>query len=145
MDDRADAVSIGARLRTIRTSRKLSLTHIEEVSGGQFKASVLGAYERAERMISATRLMDLARFYGVDPAMLLPTVSNPDELRRAVLDARVTLAIQLQPELRGTVSAEALKLVAEADETLAEALRYLDPDPDGSTAPTRFLVVGTAS
>lgn len=144
MDPSADGVSTGARLRDIRLARKLSLTTIEEQTKGRFKASILGAYERAERAISVPRLMELARFYGIDPGSVLPSVTNTNELRRAVLAARLLLSIQLHPELRGTVASEALDFVAEADKALAEALFYLDPDDPGCEAATpinRYQVV----
>ena len=37
---------VGQRLRSIRAQKKLSLDAVEELSNGEFKASVLGAYER---------------------------------------------------------------------------------------------------
>lgn len=46
------------------------------MTGGEFKASVVGAYERGERAISAQRLARLAEVYEFPPADLLP-VSRP--------------------------------------------------------------------
>ena len=43
---------VGERLRVIRRQKKLSLQEVEAQSGQEFKASVLGAYERGERAIS---------------------------------------------------------------------------------------------
>ncbi|MGA1244522.1 MAG: helix-turn-helix domain-containing protein, partial [Ilumatobacteraceae bacterium] len=43
---------VGERLRAIRRQKKLSLHEVDEVSKGEFKASVVGAYERGERAIS---------------------------------------------------------------------------------------------
>ncbi len=45
---------------------------VEETSGREFKASVLGAYERGERVISILRLQRLARFYRVPVDQILP-------------------------------------------------------------------------
>jgi transcriptional regulator with XRE-family HTH domain len=50
----------------------LSLLAVEEASGREFKASVLGAYERGERIISVLRLQRLAQLYGVPVDQLLP-------------------------------------------------------------------------
>lgn len=64
--------AIGDRIRDVRRAKGLSLLEVEELSEGEFKASVLGAYERGERSISVTRLLRLADVYDVNPAELLP-------------------------------------------------------------------------
>lgn len=63
---------VGERLRAIRLQKNLSLGDVEQRSGEEFKASVLGAYERGERAISVPRLERLARFYDVGIDQLLP-------------------------------------------------------------------------
>jgi transcriptional regulator with XRE-family HTH domain len=63
---------VGERLRAIRRQKRLSLQEVEATSGEEFKASVLGAYERGERAISVPRLERLARFYNVPVEQLLP-------------------------------------------------------------------------
>jgi transcriptional regulator with XRE-family HTH domain len=63
---------VGERLRTIRRQKGMSLHEVEHASGQEFKASVLGAYERGERAISVPRLQRLARFYNVPVDQLLP-------------------------------------------------------------------------
>ncbi len=70
---------VGERLRNIRRQQGLSLQAVEEQSDREFKASVLGAYERGERIISVLRLQRLARLYGVPVDQLLPKMSpEPD-------------------------------------------------------------------
>jgi transcriptional regulator with XRE-family HTH domain len=66
------AQQVGDRLRNIRRQQGLSLQAVEAMSEREFKASVLGAYERGERVISVLRLQRLARFYGVPVDQLLP-------------------------------------------------------------------------
>jgi transcriptional regulator with XRE-family HTH domain len=66
------AVKVGGRLRAIRKQKRLSLQDVEAGSDQEFKASVLGAYERGERAISVPRLQRLARFYNVPVDQLLP-------------------------------------------------------------------------
>jgi transcriptional regulator with XRE-family HTH domain len=66
------AEQVGDRLRNIRLQKGLSLHDVEQRSGKEFKASVLGAYERGERSISVPRLQRLAIFYGVPVDHLLP-------------------------------------------------------------------------
>jgi transcriptional regulator with XRE-family HTH domain len=63
---------VGDRLRLIRRQKRLSLQEVEAQSRQEFKASVLGAYERGERAISVPRLQRLARFYRVPVDQLLP-------------------------------------------------------------------------
>mgnify|MGYP000293531542 CR=1 FL=1 len=63
---------VGERLRLIRRQKRLSLQEVEATSEQEFKASVLGAYERGERAISVPRLQRLARFYRVPVDQLLP-------------------------------------------------------------------------
>ena len=69
---------VGERLRAIRRQKRLSLQDVEAASSQEFKASVLGAYERGERAISVPRLQRLARFYSVPVDQLLPKDEGPD-------------------------------------------------------------------
>ncbi len=64
--------SVGMRLRAIRRQKRLSLQDVEELSAFEFKASVLGAYERGERSLSLPRMHRLAAVYGVPTEQLLP-------------------------------------------------------------------------
>jgi transcriptional regulator with XRE-family HTH domain len=68
---------VGERLRAIRRQKRLSLQEVESASKQEFKASVLGAYERGERAISVPRLQRLARFYSVPVDQLLPNDDGP--------------------------------------------------------------------
>jgi transcriptional regulator with XRE-family HTH domain len=72
MDERVDGRSVGERLRAIRRQKGLSLHDVEARSEHEFKASVLGAYERGERAISVPRLLRLAELYRVPADQLLP-------------------------------------------------------------------------
>lgn len=99
---------VGERLRAIRRQKRLSLQEVEATSRQEFKASVLGAYERGERAISVPRLQRLARFYNVPVDQLLPADDGPafagegDSSGRAE-SAAVKIAIDLTrlEELRG--------------------------------------------
>jgi transcriptional regulator with XRE-family HTH domain len=77
------ARALGERLRWVRSQQGRSLQDVEQLSGGELKASVLGAYERGERAVSIPRLRVLAGFYGVPVAQLLPvqegTASAPTD------------------------------------------------------------------
>ena len=63
---------VGERLRSIRRQRGFSLQDVQKLSDGEFKAAVLGAYERGERSLSVPRLHRLAGYYGVPVIQLLP-------------------------------------------------------------------------
>ena len=56
----------------MRKQMRLSLQAVEAMSDQEFKASVLGAYERGERAISVPRLQRLAKLYDVPVDQLLP-------------------------------------------------------------------------
>ena len=64
--------ALGARLRSIRTQQGLSLHGVEEKSDGRWKAVVVGSYERGDRAVTVHKLAQLADFYGVPVAELLP-------------------------------------------------------------------------
>jgi transcriptional regulator with XRE-family HTH domain len=70
------SASLGLRLRSARRQRGWSLGELESYTGGEFKASVVGAYERGERALSVQRLVRLAEIYAVPPADLLPLGST---------------------------------------------------------------------
>jgi transcriptional regulator with XRE-family HTH domain len=89
------AEQVGERLRNIRLQKGLSLHDVEERSGKEFKASVLGAYERGERSISVPRLQRLAIFYGVPVDHLLPRL-GPEATEAAAAPAEEAVCIDLE-------------------------------------------------
>lgn len=66
------SLSLGQKLRAARRQRGWSLGEVESRTSGEFKASVVGAYERGERAISVQRFVRLSEIYDVIPADLLP-------------------------------------------------------------------------
>ncbi len=85
---------VGERLRAIRRQKRLSLHDVEAASNLEFKASVLGAYERGERAISVLRLQRLARIYDVPVDQLLPD-DGGQQRSRAILEKGGKVAIDL--------------------------------------------------
>ena len=63
--------AVGDVLRRARNARGLTLQGVTRGTGGRFKPSVLGGYERGDRMISLERFCELAEFYGVPADRLL--------------------------------------------------------------------------
>ena len=97
----AAAMHVGERLRAIRRQKGLSLHDVEAKSTMEFKASVLGAYERGERAISVPRLLRLSEIYDVPSDQLLPRemldgTINLDEGGRTVIDLNGGVTIDLQ-------------------------------------------------
>ena len=85
MEDQDYLTQLGVRLREVRRRLGLSLKLVEAMTEGEFKASALGAYERAQRTISVARLQRLASVYRMPVDRLLP---SDDATRDAVIDLR---------------------------------------------------------
>lgn len=69
------ARALGARIRAIRQQQGLSLHGVEEKSKGKWKAVVVGSYERGDRAVTVQKLAELADFFAVPIAELLPDAS----------------------------------------------------------------------
>jgi transcriptional regulator with XRE-family HTH domain len=82
---------VGGQLRNIRRQQRLSLQAVEAATALEFKASVLGAYERGERAISVARLQRLAAFYSVPVDQLLPEGDTPRTITASDSRDKVTL------------------------------------------------------
>ena len=70
--------ALGQRLRAARRHRGWSLGDVESHTDGEFKASVVGAYERGERAISVQRFVSLSDVYGTAASDLLPAFSDSE-------------------------------------------------------------------
>lgn len=90
---------VGERLRSIRRQRGFSLQEVQKLSGGEFKAAVLGAYERGERSLSVPRLHRLAGYYGVPVVQLLPP--EPAAISAQPDDDKITIDLGRLDELDG--------------------------------------------
>ena len=75
---------VGERLRVIRKQKRLSLQEVEAQSTQEFKASVLGAYERGERALSVPRLDRLAQFYSCPDRATAARVRSPARRRQRI-------------------------------------------------------------
>lgn len=105
---------VGERLRVIRKQKRMSLQEVEAQSEQEFKASVLGAYERGERALSVPRLDRLAQFYAVPVEQLLP---------REVSGAEATAA--LESPLNKKLAIDVVKLVQLKGAPFEMLSRYL--------------------
>lgn len=102
--------SLGHRLRAIRVQQGLSLHGVETKSGGRWKGVVIGSYERGSRAVTVQRLAELADFYGIPVAELLPEGSGT----AAAVDAapRVILDLERLQELPGAEAAPLARYAA---------------------------------
>ncbi len=100
------AKSLGARLRSIRQQQGLSLQGVEEKSAGRWKAVVVGSYERGDRAVTVSRLAELADFYRVPVAELLPDASG------------------VQRDNAGKIALDLEKLYEQSDEDLVHVAKY---------------------
>ncbi len=106
-DDLSYAKKVGKRLRAIRKQKRLSLQEVEAQSSLEFKASVLGAYERGERAISVPRLQRLAAFYAIPVDQLLPRIESRDGVEVIDLEEKksVSVSAPVTIDLRRVVEA----------------------------------------
>ena len=81
---------VGARLRSIRRSRSLSLNEVEALSEGSLKAVVLGSYERGSRNLTIKRAIEIAKIYNIPVAEILSekNTSLTTAIPRLMLDIR---------------------------------------------------------
>jgi transcriptional regulator with XRE-family HTH domain len=86
-------------LRRVRRQMQLSLHDVEVASNDEFKASVVGAYERGQRAISVHRLQRLARVYRVPVAAMLP---GDDRALPTAIDRPLTIDLVALRGLHGT-------------------------------------------
>lgn len=87
------ARAVGESLRKIRMQKGMSLHDVQEASSGRWKAAVVGAYERGDRNVTIARLAELAGFYSVPVAEILP---EEDAVPKAPVDARRKVVLDLE-------------------------------------------------
>ena len=93
---------VGGRLRSIRKQRGLSLQDVQRLSEGEFKAAVVGAYERGERSLSLPRLHRLAQFFQVPIAQFLPHEEGGERTLEPLPSGGVTIDLNRLERMSGT-------------------------------------------
>jgi transcriptional regulator with XRE-family HTH domain len=97
---------VGARLRSLRKQRGLTLQQVEVLSNKRLKGSLLAAYERGDRNISVTRLHQIAMLYSVPVTQLLP--EETEGAAEPALPSKLSVDLsQLQglPDRQGSILA----------------------------------------
>ena len=82
---------ISQRLRHIRQQQGLTLKQVEIRSRGQWKAVVVGSYERGVRALSLAKAEQLCNFYGVPLSSIL---NEPQKGEIGNLDLGLTLDLR---------------------------------------------------
>ena len=108
------AKALGGKLRAIRQQQGLSLHGVEQKSGGRWKAVVVGSYERGDRAVTVQKLAELADFYGVPVAELLPEGRVPS---------------RSEPATKIVINLERLQRLPVDKVGPARPLRRRDPEP----------------
>jgi hypothetical protein len=93
---------VGARLRSIRKQRGLSLQDVQRLSEGEFKAAVVGAYERGERSLSVPRLQRLSEFFQVPIAQFLPPEDDGERTLQPLPSGGITIDLNRLERMSGT-------------------------------------------
>ena len=65
------AAALGQRLRAVRRQRGMTLQQVQEQSAGRWTVEAVGSYERGRRAVTVA---ELAEFYGLSTAELLPAL-----------------------------------------------------------------------
>lgn len=76
------------RLRLLRESKNLTLTQAASLSRGAISAIALGSYERGDRSISATKLIQISLMYGVPVIELFAAPDKSVSQQRISVDLR---------------------------------------------------------
>lgn len=90
--------SVATSLRQIRKQKGLTLKAVEKLSGGKWKAVVVGSYERQDRALSLNRAIELAKFYQVPLEQLLG-FADPSAYNQFGAEPRMALIIDLRRTL----------------------------------------------
>lgn len=84
------STAAGIILRRARKNAGLSLPQAAEKANGRFTAQALRSWEAGQRKLTVDRLVELAHFYSIPPASLLPREPDPE-----IDEAAVALAARI--------------------------------------------------
>lgn len=82
----------------------MSLQDVQRLSEGEFKAAVVGAYERGERSLSLPRLQRLSQFFQVPVGEFLPRPEGAERTEAPRGGKGLTIDLNRVERLSGTES-----------------------------------------
>ena len=88
LDKQEEILKVCKRLRSLREAKALTLLDVEQQSEGEVTAVALGSYERGHRQISVSKLLQIARIYGVPVSDILTQKAERVEPTRITIDLR---------------------------------------------------------
>lgn len=77
-----------SRLRTVRTSKGLTLHQVSLQSKGRISAIALGSYERGDRSLSTEKLFEISQIYQIPAAELMSPMEKGIKTGRVIIDVR---------------------------------------------------------
>ena len=121
-------VRLGDHLRRLRKQKGLSLLDVQALSEGEFKASVVGAYERGERAISAVRLARMAAIYKLPLQAMLPPSEGGDGAETSGIAIDVTRLDHAKSPEGATVARFVRRLQAQRQDWSSGVVRIRGED-----------------
>ncbi len=88
LDKQEEILKVCKRLRSLREAKALTLLDVEQQSEGEVTAVALGSYERGHRQMSVSKLLQIARIYGVPVSDILTQKAERVEPTRITIDLR---------------------------------------------------------
>ncbi len=88
LDKQEEILKVCKRLRSLREAKAMTLLDVEKRSEGEVTAIALGSYERGHRQISVSKLLQIARIYGVPASDILTQKAERVEPTRITFDLR---------------------------------------------------------
>lgn len=99
MNTETELITLQNRLRAVRESRGLTLVQAASKSSGAISAIALGSYERGDRSISASKLLEIARIYQIPVAELFTEKNLSASNKRVIVDLRKLAHVEDQVAL----------------------------------------------
>lgn len=88
LNTQEEMLEVRQRLRSVREGKSLTLLEVEQKSGGKVTAVALGSYERGDRQISLSKLLQIARVYEIPASEILTQKTERVSPMRITVDLR---------------------------------------------------------
>ena len=88
MDIDDELLRFQRRLRAVREAQGLTLSQVAALSSGAISAIALGSYERGDRSISASKVLEIAKIYKIPVSELFEQPQKMVGNKRVVIDYR---------------------------------------------------------